>query len=101
MQHTSQHLHTPLSAGPHRLPLAPLLLLCPFLSCQVIAVARLLSEGRAWAVRGNNDDLALATWWNLQQRIAPPLPKLSWVGQILPEDVQFMMGLPFSVTVEG
>lgn len=52
-------------------------------------------------MRGNNDDLALATWWNLQQGIAPPLPKLSWVGQLLPEDVQFMMGLPFSVTVEG
>ncbi|WIA19775.1 hypothetical protein OEZ85_005687 [Tetradesmus obliquus] len=70
-------------------------------SQEVIAVARLLNEGRAWAVRGNNDDLALATWWNLQQGIAPPLPKLSWVGQLLPEDVQFMMGLPFSVTVEG
>jgi hypothetical protein len=70
-------------------------------SCEVVAAGRVLSEGRAWVVRGNNDDIALAAWWNLQQGIIPPLPKLQWVGQLLPEDVQFLMDLPFSLTVEG
>jgi hypothetical protein len=60
-----------------------------------------LSEGHTWAIRGNNDDIALAVWWNLQQGIVPSLPKLAWVGQLLPEDVEFMMNLPFSLTVEG
>jgi hypothetical protein len=62
---------------------------------------RLLTEGHAWTVRGNNDDVALAAWWNLQQGIVPPVPKLQWVDQLLPEDVDFLMGLPFSLTVEG
>jgi hypothetical protein len=68
---------------------------------QVAAAVRVLSEGHTWAVRGNNDDIALAAWWNLQQGIVPAVPKLNWVGQLLPEDVNFMMGLPFSLTVEG
>ncbi|KAF6259985.1 Metallo-dependent phosphatase-like protein [Scenedesmus sp. NREL 46B-D3] len=70
-------------------------------SQEVAAAVRLLSEGQAWAVRGNNDDAALAAWWNLQQGITPLQAKLAWVGQLLPEDVDFLMGLPFSLTVEG
>jgi hypothetical protein len=68
---------------------------------QVAAAVRVLSEGHTWAVRGNNDDKALAAWWKWQQGIVPALPKLSWVEQLLPEDVNFLMGLPFSLTVEG
>ncbi|KAF8062941.1 apaH [Scenedesmus sp. PABB004] len=78
-------------------------------SQETVAAVRALCEGRAWAVRGNNDDGALAAcarrrsaaWWGLQQGIEPPLAKHAWVGELLPEDVDFLMGLPFSITVEG
>lgn len=62
---------------------------------------RALSEGPVWAVRGNNDDGALAAWFDLHMGIAPRKKKHHWVGQLLPEDVNFLCQLPFSLRVEG
>jgi hypothetical protein len=71
---------------------------------QVVAALRALSEsGQVWAVCGNNDDVALAAWYQLQAGV--PLSSLKkktrWVGQLLPEDVTFLNELPFSIRVEG
>lgn len=67
---------------------------------QTVAAVRLLCESTAWVCRGNNDDKALAAWWGLQQGIVPSEPKLSWVDQLLPEDVQFLMDMPFSLRLD-
>lgn len=77
----------------------PYTLLCCCL--QVVAAVRALSEGHAWAVRGNNDDGALAAYYEVQQGLTPKKKKHRWVGQLLPEDVQFLQQLPFSLRVEG
>jgi hypothetical protein len=71
---------------------------------QVVAALRALSESRqVWAVRGNNDDVALAAWYKLQA--GAPLDSLKkktrWVGQLLPEDVDYLNALPFSIRVKG
>jgi hypothetical protein len=76
----------------------------PVAAIQVVAALRALSEsGKVWAVRGNNDDVALAAWYKLQAGV--PLGSLKkktrWVGQLLPEDVAYMNQLPFSIRVEG
>lgn len=71
---------------------------------QVVAALRALSEsGQVWAVRGNNDDVALSAWYQLQAGV--PLESLKkkarWVGQLQPEDVDYLNQLPFSIRVEG
>lgn len=62
---------------------------------------RALSEGPVWAVRGNNDDGALAAYWEVQAGLMPCKKKHRWVEQLLPEDVDFLTQLPFSLRVEG
>jgi hypothetical protein len=78
--------------------------LLPCCKAQVVAALRALSESRqVWTVRGNNDDVALAAWYKLQAGV--PLEELKaktrWVGQLLPEDVDYMNQMPFSIKVEG
>ncbi|WIA17343.1 hypothetical protein OEZ85_014206 [Tetradesmus obliquus] len=73
-------------------------------SQEVVAALRALSEsGQVWAVRGNNDDVALSAWYQLQAGV--PLESLKkkarWVGQLQPEDVDYLNQLPFSIRVEG
>lgn len=68
---------------------------------QTVAAVRALCESTAWVCRGNNDDGALAAWWGQQQGIVPPEPKHAWVDELLPEDVEFLMNMPFSLRVDG
>jgi len=58
-------------------------------------------EQHVWSVRGNHDDAALAAWRQLQQGVPPADPMLQWVGQLQPQDVNFLAQLPFSLTIEG
>lgn len=68
---------------------------------QTVAAVRALCDSTAWSCRGNNDDGALAAWWQLQQGVPPLDPKHAWVDQLLPDDVDFLMNMPFSIQVEG
>jgi hypothetical protein len=71
---------------------------------QVVAAVRAWCESSfCWVVRGNHCDAALAARMFLE-RGGPQneLPaKFSWVPELLPEDVDFMQEIPFSLQIEG
>lgn len=70
---------------------------------QVVTTVRSLCESsHCWCVRGNHDDAALAARRLLNRNSSSPVkPKYQWVVDLQPEDEEFLMDLPFSLTVKG